>query len=241
MKINILWDENLNSIHEAFYAKGNVLIENGELLNFDPMLALGKYIDVNDLKNLKFSNLENTIEIKNKIIYIPSMEIKSNALSLQLSGTHSFENKIDYHLQLLLSDFIKKKSKTLGDERFGEIEPDGTGNTKLLIRMYGDAENPQFSLDKKEIRKKLVDDFKNERAEMKKVLKDEFNSLFKKEKDFKESINEGASDWEKDIPQQNNSNKIVPSTSKTDSVNKKSKTSLQKLKDKLKEKPEVDE
>lgn len=241
MKINILWDENLNSIHDAFYAKGNVLIENGELLNFDPMLALGKYIDVNDLKNLKFSNLENTIEIKNKNIFIPSMEIKSNALSLQLSGTHSFENKIDYHLQLLLSDFIKKKSKTLGDERFGEIEPDGTGNTKLLIRMYGDAENPKFSLDKKEIRKKIADDFKNERAEMKKVLRDEFNSLFKKEKDFKESINEGASDWEKDIPQQNNINKTVPSTSKTDSVNKKSKTGLQKLKDKLKEKPEVDE
>ncbi len=241
MKINILWDENLSSIHDAFYAKGNVLIENGELLNFDPMLALGKYIDVNDLKNLKFSNLENTIEIKNKNIFIPSMEIKSNALSLQLSGTHSFENKIDYHLQLLLSDFIKKKSKTLGDERFGEIEPDGTGNTKLLIRMYGDAENPKFSLDKKEIRKKIADDFKNERAEMKKVLRDEFNSLFKKEKDFKESINEGASDWEKDIPQQNNINKTVPSTSKTDSVNKKSKTGLQKLKDKLKEKPEVDE
>ena len=241
MKINILWDENLNSIHDAFYAKGNVLIENGELLNFDPMLALGKYIDVNDLKNLKFSNLENTIEIKNKNIFIPSMEIKSNALSLQLSGTHSFENKIDYHLQLLLSDFIKKKSKTLGDERFGEIEPDGTGNTKLLIRMYGDAENPKFSLDKKEIRKKIADDFKNERAEMKKVLRDEFNSLFKKEKDFKESINEGASDWEKDIPQQNNMNKTVPSASKTDSVNKKSKTGLQKLKDKLKEKPEVDE
>ena len=241
MKINILWDENLNSIHDAFYAKGNVLIENGELLNFDPMLALGKYIDVNDLKNLKFSNLENTIEIKNKNIFIPSMEIKSNALSLQLSGTHSFENKIDYHLQLLLSDFIKKKSKTLGDERFGEIEPDGTGNTKLLIRMYGDAENPKFSLDKKEIRKKIADDFKNERAEMKKVLRDEFNSLFKKEKDFKESINEGASDWEKDIPQQNNINKTVPSASKTDSVNKKSKTGLQKLKDKLKEKPEVDE
>jgi hypothetical protein len=107
--------------------------------------------------------------------------------------------------------------------------------------MYGDAENPQFSLDKKEIRKKIADDFKNERAEMKKVLRDEFNSLFKKEKDFKESINEGASDWEKDIPQQNNINKTVPSTSKTDSVNKKSKTGLQKLKDKLKEKPEVDE
>ena len=106
-----------------------------------------------ELRNLRFSNLENTIEIKNKSIAIPDMEIKSNALSMRLSGTHTFENKIDYHLQLLLSDFVKKKSKKLGDERFGEIEQDETGNTKLFIRMYGDAYNPSFSLDKKMIKK----------------------------------------------------------------------------------------
>ncbi len=241
MKINMLWDENLNSIHEAFYAKGTVLIENGELLNFEPMLALSKYIDVNELKNLKFSNLENTIEIKNKMINIPDMEIKSNALNLRISGTHSFENIIDYHLQLLLSDLLKKKSKKLGDERFGEIEPDGTGNTKLFIRMYGDASNPKFSLDKKEIKKKFAEDFKKEKVEIKNILKDEFGSWFKKEKEFKQTINEEDAEWEKDIPSQNSGIKLVPSNSKTDTINKKQKTGLQKLKDKLKEKPEEDE
>ncbi len=236
MKINMVWDENLNSKLEDFYAKGNVLIENGQLLDFEPMLALGKYIDVNELKNLRFSNLENTIEIKNKSISIPDMEIKSNALSMRLSGSHTFENKIDYHLQLLLSDFIKKKSKKLGDERFGEIEQDGTGNTKLFIRMYGDAYNPSFSLDKKMIRKKLADDFKKERVEVKKILKDEFGSWFKKEKEFKESISEQSEEWEKDIPQPTLQNKSVSSTNITDSASK--KTKLQKLKEKLKEKPD---
>lgn len=241
MKINMVWDENLNSVMDAFTAKGNILIENGELINFDPMLALGKYIDVNELKNLKFSNLENTIEIKNKMIYIPDMEIKSNALNLRLTGTHSFDNKIDYHLQMLLSEFIKKKSKNLGDERFGEVEPDGSGNTKLFIRMYGDATNPKFSLDKKEIKKKIADDFRKEKAEIKNILKDEFGSWFKKEKEFKESINDSPADWEKDIPKQNSPNKSVPSVTKTDSLNKKQKLNLQKLKEKLKEKPEEDE
>lgn len=241
MKISLLWDENLNSIHDAFYAKGSVLIENGELINFEPMLALSKYIDVNELKNLRFSNLENTIEIKNKMIQIPDMEIKSNALNLRLSGTHSFENTIDYHLQILLSDLVKRKSKTLGDERFGEIEPDGSGNTKLFIRMYGDASNPKFSLDKKEIKKKIAEDFKKERAEIKNILKDEFGSWFKKEKEFKQTITEEAAEWEKDIPQQKSNIKLVPSTNTTDTVNKKQKTNLQKLKEKLKEKPEVDE
>lgn len=239
MKINMVWDENLNSKLEDFYAKGNVLIENGQLIDFEPMLALGKYIDVNELKNLRFSNLENTIEIKNKSITIPDMEIKSNALSMRLSGSHTFENKIDYHLQLLLSDFIKKKSKRLGDERFGEVEPDGTGNTKLFIRMYGDAYNPSFSLDKQMIRKKLADDFKKERVEVKQILKDEFGSWFKKEKEFKESISEQSEEWEKDIPKPSLQNKSVSSTNKTDSISK--KTKLQKLKEKLKEKPDPED
>ncbi len=239
MKINMIWDENLNTILDDFYAKGNILIENGELLNFEPMLALGKYIDVNELKNLKFSNLENTIEIKNRTIFIPDMEIKSNALNLRLSGTHNFDNNIDYHLQMLLSDFIKRKSKRLGDERFGEIEPDGSGNTKLYIRMYGQATNPQFSLDKKEIRKKIAEDFKQERVEIKKVLKDEFGSWFKKEKEFKETIKEESADWEKDIPQPKQ--KVSTPSVKADSTSKKPKTSLQKLKEKLQEKPDEDE
>jgi hypothetical protein len=242
LQINMIWDENLKSKLEDFYAKGKVLIENGQLLNFEPMLALGKYIDVNELNNLRFSNLENTIEIKNKIIAIPDMEIKSNALSLRLSGTHSFENQIDYHLQMLLSDFIKKKSKRLGDERFGEIEPDGSGNTKLYVRMYGDAANPKFSLDKQMIKKKIAEDFKNERQEVKQVLKDEFGSWFKKEKEFKESISEQSAEWEKDIPNAPNTktqNKSVSSTDKTDSLSK--KTKLQKLKEKLKEKPDPED
>lgn len=237
MKINMIWDETLNTLLDEFQAKGNILIENGELLNFEPMLALGKYIDVNELKNLRFSNLENTIEIKNRTIVIPSMEIKSNALNLRLSGTHTFDNTIDYHLQMLLSDLIKKKSKRLGDERFGEIEPDGSGNTKLYIRMYGSATDPKFSLDKKEIRKKIAEDFKQERVEIKSILKDEFGSWFKKEKEFKESIREESAEWEKDIPKPTNK----PVISKSDSTNKKSKSGLQKLKEKLQEKPEEEE
>lgn len=239
MDLHLIWDDNLKSKMDNFSAKGNVLIENGQLLDFEPMLALGKYIDVNELRNLRFSNLENTIEIKNNTIFIPDMEVKSNALSMRLSGTHTFENKIDYHLQLLLSDFIKKKSNKLGDERFGEIEKDETGNTKLFIRMYGDAYNPSFSLDKKMIKKKIAEDLKKERAEVKQILKDEFGSWFKKEKEFKETINEEAAEWENDLPIQKPQNKSVTSSQKSDSLASKSK--LQRLKDKLKEKPPVED
>jgi hypothetical protein len=229
LKIGMAWDENLNSNHNLFTADGKLLIENGELINFAPMLALSKYIDVNELKNLKFSNLENNISIKNSMIYIPDMEVKSNALNLNLSGTHNFNNQIDYHLKMLLSNIIKKKSKRLGDEQFGEIEDDGSGKTTLFIRMYGDATNPKFSLDKQMIKKKIAEDLKQERQEVKQILKDEFGNWFKKDKEFKEQLNEGAAEWEKDIP--------MPIQKKDTSVTKSNsqKSKLQKLKEKLKE------
>lgn len=227
LKVGMAWDENLNSKHNLFTADGKLLIENGELINFAPMLALSKYIDVNELKNLKFSNLENNISIKNGTIFIPDMEVKSNALNLNLSGTHNFNNEIDYHLKMLLSNIIKKKSKKLGDEQFGEIEDDGSGKTTLFIRMYGDAANPNFSLDKQMIKKKIAEDLRQEKQEVKQILKDEFGNWFKKDKEFREQLNEGAAEWEKDLPVQKKDTVKV--------IQKNKKSNLQKFKEKLKE------
>ena len=62
-----------------------------------------------ELKNVKFSTLKNTIRIEHNIIKIPAMEIKSSALSVFISGTHSFDNEIDYQVRLLLSELISQK------------------------------------------------------------------------------------------------------------------------------------
>jgi hypothetical protein len=243
VKINSVWGKDLKADLNKFYAKGKILIENGELIDFEPMLALAKFIDVNELKALKFSALENDIEIKEQTIFIPSMDIQSNALNLKLSGTHTFQNTIDYHMNMLLSQLIKKKSNKLGDEQFGEIEDDGSGRTTLFIRMYGDASNPKFSLDKKAIQQKIADDLKQEKQEVKGILKQELNSIFKKDQQYRERVNEEGADWEKDIPGGNNNiqktnikENDIPA--KSDTTKKKSR--LQKLKDKLKEPAEND-
>src|SRR5690606_27430116 len=130
------WTANLKTKLPLLKAQGNILVENGELINFQPMLALSRFIDVKDLQHLRFSTIENKIEIKNQMVYIPGMDIQSNALNLTLSGTHQFNNIIDYRIRMLLSDLLYRNSKRLGDERFGEIEDDGYGKTTLFIRMY---------------------------------------------------------------------------------------------------------
>ena len=235
IKVHSIWDKYLAANTDALTAEGPILIENGELINFEPMLALSKFIDVNELKNLKFASLANTLSIKNRIVTIPAMQIQSSALNVDFAGTHNFDNIIDYRLKILLSDLIKKKSKRLGDEQFGELEDDGRGKTVLYIKMYGDAENPKFNIDKIGIKKKLADDLKKEGKAVKQVLKEEFNSWFDKEAEFKEQQQNNAADWEKDIP----GLKSSPQGIKADSTKKKS--NLQRLKEKLKEQESIEQ
>ena len=46
-----------------------------------------------------------------KKIIIPEMDIHSTALSVHVSGEHSFDNIMDYKVRLLLSDVLGNKIK----------------------------------------------------------------------------------------------------------------------------------
>ena len=81
------------------------------------------------MKEVKFSTLENTIEIDNNVITIPAMEIKSSALSVFISGTHTFEQEINYRIKLLLSELMstkfRKENTQIKKTEFGEVEENG--------------------------------------------------------------------------------------------------------------------
>lgn len=164
---------------DRIYMKSDLTIENGELNNFEPMLALSKYLKGADLRKITFSTLKNQIEIKNQTIYIPSMHIQSNAIDLTASGTHTFNNYIDYKLQLLLSDLIGKKVREQHTE-FGNIEDDGLGKMKLFLSMKGPMSNPKITYDRKGVEDKIKNDVKLEKQNLKVILKEEFK-WFKKD------------------------------------------------------------
>ena len=173
------WSKDLHCNFSKIYARSSILIENGELLNFEPMLALSKYLKSADLKNIKFQSLQNEIEISNQSIKIPSMEIKSSVMDLTASGTHSFENIVDYKLQLDLSQILGRKVKAQNSE-FGTIEDDGLGRIRIFLSMKGPLANPKISYDRKSIEQKIVQDVKQEKQDLKKILNKEFG-WFKKD------------------------------------------------------------
>lgn len=173
------WSKDLTINPKKVRASCDITIDNGELNNFSPIQAMAKYIKVPDLNHIRFSTLKNKIDIANRIIYIPNMEIKSSAINISGSGTHDFDNIVDYHIKLLLSDVLGKKARSNQSE-FGEIEDDGLGRTMLFLSMKGPVDNPKFAYDHKATGQKIKTEIANESKNLKSMLKEEFG-LFKKD------------------------------------------------------------
>jgi hypothetical protein len=167
------WSTDLQINSKSVVSTSDITIDNGELNDFKPILALSKYLKLADLKHIKFSTLKNQIRIADRKIYIPDMEIKSSALNLTGSGVHDFDNMVDYKLQLLLSDMLGKKVKDQNTE-FGQIEDDGLGRTKLFLSMKGLVDDPKFSYDKKGVAEKIKTEIKTEKQNLKNLLSAEF-------------------------------------------------------------------
>lgn len=173
MKNNL--DIDLNSIK----THAELMIENGRLVNYSPMQSLSKFLKVEDLTDIRFATLHNQIDIANEIIYIPAMEIKSSALNLQLMGTHTFDNELDYHFTIALADLIaskfKRRNKGFDNQaEFGPVEDDNRGRTKVFVSLTGTVDNPVVKYDKKAMRDKIAGDLKTQKVELKQVLKQEF-------------------------------------------------------------------
>jgi len=175
--------------------KANIRIENGELANYKPLLGLSKYINVAELKDVRFSTLNNIIEIRNKTVYIPEMEIRSSALNLQTTGTHTFENVIDYHLRILFSDLLSRKVKKQNNE-FGVEQDDGLGKTVLFIHLTGTTDNPVFRYDSKSAVNKLFNDLKKEKENLKKLFRKDSLSIREKQNTDLQEKGKFIIDWE---------------------------------------------
>lgn len=170
------WDTQLMVIDSSIETQAQIKVKNGELKDFSPLFSLSDYIEIQELKHIKFSDLENQISIKDKKIMIPEMEIKSTALNLKCSGLHHFNQNIEYRFSVLLNDILYKRyrtSKKIGDA-FGKYEEElPEKNTRIEIHMSGSVSQPKFQIDKKALKKEFFREIKEEGKSIKKLFSDE--------------------------------------------------------------------
>ena len=170
------WSPFLDIDWNSLETTADIKVEDGELINYKPMLALSRFIRVGDLNEVKFSTLENQIRIKDQKIIIPDMEINSNAINIKLSGEHTFNNEIEYRLQVLLSDLLARNNRRNRNpqEQYGDIIDDGLGRTTLFLLVSGNIDDPVFSYDRQGVREKLREDFRQERQNLREIIISEF-------------------------------------------------------------------
>jgi len=177
------WDANISLVENKLLANSHISIEKGELIKFEPMMELSKFIAVSELMHVKFDKLESDITIRNRVIYVPNTEIKSSAFNIEISGEHSFDNHINYRLKVLLSELLagnaRKQKKEI--EEFGVVEQDALHRTRLFILISGTTDDYKITYDTEGVKESLKESLKNEKETVKELLKEEFGNLFKKD------------------------------------------------------------
>lgn len=186
ISFELVLNERLKLIPPTLTADISTVIKNGELINFEPLQKLNKYLDDEGLSKLKFADLKNDIHVENKTVYIPQMQVRSNVTSLQISGTHTFDQQIDYHI---VAPLINKSKIDITEA--GSALEDQAGQLKLFLRIVGTTDNYQIKYDTDAVRKKIAGDLKKEVQELKDAFK---NKGVKKKKELELSTEEF--DWD---------------------------------------------
>jgi len=169
----VLLDRQLKFYPDELKVYADARIIDGQLNNFDPMQSLKPYVKrADDLSRLRFGDLHNEIEVKNRVIYVPEMRVESNVTRLYLSGTHSFDQEIDYHFRIP----VNQKDRKDADERFGDVVVDTSDGASIFLKMIGTTDQFKVSLDSRAVKKKIKEDIKKEGQELKKVFHKEDTS-----------------------------------------------------------------
>jgi len=169
-------DSLLNPQIKSITAEGKYLLEKGALINFDPVKQLSKFIELSELENINFEKLENDFFIRNNILHIPQMDVKSSAADLTVNGKHSFNNDYEYHIKMLLSEMLSKKRKKNKSNitEFGVVEDDGLGRTSFLLKIENQGDEVKVSYDVKAVGNEIKNNIKSERQTLKTILNQEY-------------------------------------------------------------------
>ena len=125
-------------------ADAKIGIVEGELNDFEPIMALSSYIDDKDdnLSRLRFSDLVNTVKIRNDTIYIPEMSVQTNVRNIALGGYHTLDQHINYQLAVpIINERVDK------DEAFGAVQKSSKGSPNLLFRIKGTTTDYKVNYD----------------------------------------------------------------------------------------------
>jgi hypothetical protein len=174
----------------------DIRIENGELIGLQSLQDIAEYIGENKwiapfvnekkfaekLNHIKFSALENVIEISNSQIMIPQMSILSSAMDITAQGAHGFDKKINYTIGFRLRDILIQKDALRNEE-------DDKLGRQIFLFMRGTSDRPEFGVDKSASKQSRKEEIAAEKNQVKALLREELG-WFRKDSSVPDSYQE---------------------------------------------------
>lgn len=167
-------DRSFNPNVPAISAEGRFILEKGSLIDFDPVKELSSFIEMSELENIHFQKIENDFFIRNNVLFLPQMDVRSTAADLSVNGRHSFDNKYEYHVKMLLSQLLSRKRKKNPVTEFGAVQDDGLGRTSLLLKVESKGDEMKVGYDVKAAGQEIKNNLKAERKNLKNILNQEY-------------------------------------------------------------------
>ncbi|GEM_PF-1669128 len=176
MTFNSQMNHHLQVHKESVSSFSDIVVDNGELIDFEPLMSISNFVNVDELRHVTFSQLSNQITIKDQFVRIPEMQINSSSYDIQVSGYHRFNNRFSYDVSLLLSQILSKKARQTDrySSEFGNIQEDGVGQSRLFLKVHGTPEQYAIEYNKEGLRQKIRSDLQREKEELKHILHQEF-------------------------------------------------------------------
>ncbi len=122
-------------------------IKEGRLENFAPMEALSEFMGNRDVRNIRFGDMENTLQYKDGVLKVPQMKIASTLGYIHLAGQQDIEDHIDYEIQVPLSlvksagwnmmrSRLSGKRKKEQEQEMARVDEEIISEQRGLIRKY---------------------------------------------------------------------------------------------------------
>jgi hypothetical protein len=130
-------NESFDITENAVVAEAHMSILNGRLIEFEPAQNLSRFLDIDELKNISFSKLENDIFIRNGSVSVPKMLINSSAGNFTVYGSHAFLGDYSYHVRVLLSEVLSRQAreKNRSAAALEQVKVDGSGKATVPLKI----------------------------------------------------------------------------------------------------------
>ncbi|MCU0417447.1 MAG: AsmA-like C-terminal region-containing protein [Cytophagaceae bacterium] len=100
---NVRMHPDLVPIIEASEAKVQMRLDRGELIDYEPLLAMKDYFKDKNIRRVRFDTLRSTLHFEKNTLYIDRMQINSTLGYMEVEGKQNLNTQMDYHISVPLS------------------------------------------------------------------------------------------------------------------------------------------